>query len=212
MAVASMRQVPWVRRLWLIGLAIGFALAACSDRSSPESLGHTSQALTAAQQRIFGFEAVGPGSSDWTTSSGTLSQSTRHVEGSSSLAIANGGNAEIKSAALSSLGPVADKVTLDLLLPVVQPNPDWMGTLKLVIECPSQQLWYEGLAEYQLLWPSTTMVMAQKICCGSWITIPSRRMRSRIGSGIGPIPTQKATKRSSSIGHRSTWRIRVSTS
>jgi hypothetical protein len=94
MATANGRQPIWARRLWLIGLAITFALAACSDQSSRESVGQTSQALTSSQQRILGFEAVGPGITDWTTNSGTLSQSTRHVEGSASLAVANGGNAD----------------------------------------------------------------------------------------------------------------------
>lgn len=123
---------------------------ACSVQSPSESVGLRSQALSSSQQRILGFESVGPGSNDWTTSSGVIAQSVRRVEGSGSLAIANGGNAELKSAPLSSLGPVADKVTLDVLLPAAQPNPTWMGTVKLVIECPSPQLWYEGLAEYPL--------------------------------------------------------------
>ncbi len=145
MAAANGRQGSWARRLWLLGVSVALALAACSDQSSTvESVGEASQALTSTQARILGFESVGSGSTDWTTTSGTLSQSTRHVEGAKSLAIASGGNAEIKSAALSSLGPVADKITLDLLLPAAQPNPYWMGTLKLVIECPSQQLSYGG--------------------------------------------------------------------
>ena len=114
MATANGRQASWARRLWLLGAAVGMALVACSDQASPpEVVGQSSQALTSAQQRILGFESVGAGSTDWTTTSGTLSQSTRHAEGSGSLAIANGGNAEIKSAALSSLGPVADKLTLE---------------------------------------------------------------------------------------------------
>lgn len=151
MACENRRLASWARHVGLCIAGLGVALAACSSEpTSGESLGSSSQALTSSQQRILGFESVGSGSSDWTSSAGTLTQSTRHVEGASSLAIANGGNAEIKSAALSSLGPVADKLSLDLLLPAVQPNPNWMGTLKIVIECPSQQLSYEGLAEYQL--------------------------------------------------------------
>jgi hypothetical protein len=49
MLMANGRQVSWVRRLWLVGAAVGVALAACSDGSSPESVGQTSQTLTAVQ-------------------------------------------------------------------------------------------------------------------------------------------------------------------
>jgi RHS repeat-associated protein len=145
-----------MRRWWLLLGAAVVCLVACSgDQSSSEALGVTTQKLTASQQRILGFESVGAGSTDWSASSGTLSQSTRLVEGVGSLAIASSGNTTITSAALSSLGAVADKITLDLLLPANQPNPSWMGTVKVVVECPSQQLWSEGLAEYQLQGRST---------------------------------------------------------
>src|SRR5688572_10183407 len=114
----SGRLVWWARRLWLLAATIGVALAACSgDQRGGERLGSASQALTTEQQRILGFEAVGGGSADWTSTSGSISQSSQHIEGNGSLAIANSGNTTITSAALSSLGPVADKITLDLLLP-----------------------------------------------------------------------------------------------
>lgn len=135
---------------WLAIAALGIGQFACSEQLAGEALGASSQALTAPQARVLGFESVGAGASDWTTNSGIVSQSVRHVEGAGSLAIANGGNSVLTSAPLSSLGAVADKLTLDLLLPAAQPNPYWMGTIKLVIECPSQQLWYEALAEHQL--------------------------------------------------------------
>jgi RHS repeat-associated protein len=145
------RVAFWTRRMWLLIGTVVIGLAACSaDQAGSEGVGVATQLLTASQQRILGFESVGAGSTDWVAGTGSLSQSTRHVEGTGSLAIANSGNTTITSAALSALGPVADKITLDLLLPANQPNPYWMGTLKLVIECPSQQLWSEGLAEHQL--------------------------------------------------------------
>jgi hypothetical protein len=187
------RLTVWTRRIGLLLATAVACLAACSgDQRSSEALGVVSQKLTASQQRILGFESVGAGSSDWAASSGTLSQSTRHVEGAASLAIANSGNTTITSAALSSLGPVADKLTLDLLLPANQPNPNWMGSVKLVIECPSQQLWSEGLAEYQLQGkpssPSrirscklqttaragTALLTSSTIRCGWWIRRDTR--------------------------------------
>lgn len=149
------RMGAWVRRLWLAGAAVGLVLIACSDRSSSESVGDSSQALTSAQSRILGFESVGSASSDWTATSGNVTQSGRFVEGAGSLAIANSGNTIITSAPLASLGPVAESVWLDLLLPASQPNPAWMGTVRLVVECPSQAIWYEELAEYQLTGRST---------------------------------------------------------
>jgi RHS repeat-associated protein len=145
--VDSVRSGGWVRRFAFVSLVIAIAVAACGDsRSGNESVGAVTGALSTDQQRVLGFESV----SDWTTTSGSLASSNRHVEGAHSLAISNGGNSEIDSRALSSLGPVASAITLDVLLPTIQPNPSWMGTLKLVIECPSQGLFFESLAEYQL--------------------------------------------------------------
>jgi len=126
------------------------AVQACSAPAPSEDVGARSQSLSASQARILGFESVGSGSTDWSTTTGTVSQSTRHVEGVRSLAFANGTSAQIRSAALSSLGAVSDKLTLDLLLPAAQPNPNWMGSLQLVIECPSQGLPYQALTQYQL--------------------------------------------------------------
>jgi hypothetical protein len=140
----------WTRRVGLLGGFGVMAAQACSAPAPSESLGALSQSLSATQTRILGFESVGSGSTDWTTTTGSVSQSTRHVEGLRSLAFGNGTSAQIRSAALSSLGPVADKLTLDLLLPAAQPNPNWMGSLQLVIECPSQGLPYQALTQYQL--------------------------------------------------------------
>lgn len=95
MAGDNGRVVSWARQVGITIAGLGVALAACSSEpTSHESVGSSSQALTSAQQRILGFESVGSGSTGWTTNAGTLSQSTRHVEGAKSLAIANGGNAE----------------------------------------------------------------------------------------------------------------------
>src|SRR3954469_3714459 len=132
---------------WWTGLravvAVAGLLAACSDQGSSqgtdaESLGTSAQALTAVQTRILGFEST----ADWSATTGSLSLSSNHVEGAKSLAVANSGNAVISSLPISSLGAVGDKLTLDLLLPVAQPNPNWMGTLQLVIESPSLGLFY----------------------------------------------------------------------
>jgi len=151
MATANGRQGSWARRFWLLRAAVGVALAACSDQGSShsteaESLGTSAQALTAVQTRILGFEST----ADWATTAGSLSLSSNHIEGAKSLAVANSGNAVISSVPISSLGAVGDKLTLDLLLPVAQPNPYWMGTLQLVLESPSLGLWYEALQQYQL--------------------------------------------------------------
>jgi RHS repeat-associated protein len=190
------RMASWGRRAWLGIAAFGVFLAACSsDQGAREIVGSASQALTSVQQRVLGFEAVGSGSTDWTTSSGTLSQSARHADGSGSLAIAHGGNATITSAALSSLGAVANKISVDLLLPAAQPNPNWMGTLKVVIECPSQQLWYEGLAEYQLQGKATEQFLRfefplsastqQKLSTGTYSDLRFKILLN-VADGVGP--------------------------
>jgi hypothetical protein len=144
------RSLHWVRQALFLAVTAAIAVAACSSDQRQERPGSATQALTTEQQRILGFEFVSTGSPDWTATSGLVSQSSQHVEGAGSLAISNSGNTTITSAALSSLGPVADKLTLDVLLPTVQPNPSWLGTVQLVVECPSQQLWYEALAERPL--------------------------------------------------------------
>lgn len=196
MVAESGCSVSWLRRLWLSAVGVAIVLAACSSgHPLGERVGSTSQALTPAQQRILGFESVGGGSADWTSTSGTLSQSTQHVEGSGSLAISNSGSTTITSAALSSLGPVADRLTLDLLLPAVQPNPWWMGTVKIVIECPSQQLWYEGLAEHQLSGKPTGQFLRfefplsestrQKLSTGSYSDLRFKILLN-VETGVGP--------------------------
>jgi RHS repeat-associated protein len=117
------------------------------------------------------------------------------VEGARSLAIANSGNTTITSGSLGSLGPVADKLTLDLLLPANQPNPSWMGSVKLVIECPSQQLWSEGLAEHQLQGKPTEQFLRfefplpastrSKLSTGSYTDLRFKVLLN-VASGPGP--------------------------
>jgi hypothetical protein len=67
------------------------------------------------------------------------------VEGQHSLAVANSGNTTITSIALSSMGSVGQNVTVDVLQPANHPNPQWRGTVGLVLVSPSLGLSWQDL-------------------------------------------------------------------
>jgi RHS repeat-associated protein len=121
----------------LVLAAFVCSVASCSDppRES-ESVGSSTAALT-SNERILGFESV----SDWSATTGTLAASTRVVEGAQSLAVSGIGYTQLTSAQLSSLGTVDPSLTVDLLLPLAQPNPHWYGDLQIYVDLPSQNLY-----------------------------------------------------------------------
>src|SRR5690349_7341653 len=100
-------------------LLCALAVLACSSGGgSDEYVSGVALGLSTVD-RVLGFEQVSatPAQSDWTLgpgSSGTLTSSSTHSEGSSSLQLSNVGWAQIQSVRIGPLGQVATSAKLDL--------------------------------------------------------------------------------------------------
>jgi len=105
----------------------------------------TSSALTNAD--VLGFETA----SSWSTTAGTLTTSTIHVQGARSLSVANlTGGAQLTSAALSTLSSVGPTVSIQIRLPTAQPNPFWFGNVQLSVNAPSRGVFSVFLGQKDL--------------------------------------------------------------
>src|SRR5687767_5192128 len=92
-------------------VAAASGLGACSGDMPKEDVGVSSEALS-SNARILNFEAVG--SSDWSTSTGSIASTTDRVEGAYAMAATNTGNATFVSANLVTLGNISNSLTLDI--------------------------------------------------------------------------------------------------
>jgi RHS repeat-associated protein len=122
---------------WGVGLVGGVLICcglSCSSDKRSESVAETHQAL-AATDRILSFEQV---STDWVASNGAVASSNVHVDGAHSAAFTvTGANAQLVSAKISSLGPIASTATLELELPSNLSGQSWQGQLALIVDAPS---------------------------------------------------------------------------
>jgi len=176
MTMVSGRLTCWGRRLWLLILAIAVVLAACTDRSA-ESLGQDSQALSAVQQRIPGFDAVSSGSGGvsgggqagggsppsqndailgfenpalWSPSSGVSAASDTRVEGSQALQLSGITYSEITSAPLTTLSSVGSVAGFDLSVPSPTGDVWWWGSAAISLDCPSQGIYGRWIGQQEL--------------------------------------------------------------
>lgn len=117
---------------------------ACSSRDTPEEkAGKTQERLTQTElARILSFEGTLGTSGDWIKSGGTVVSSTLHASvGTHSMVLSGTPSISVTSTALSALGSVGTKMTLDLWLPsalVGQPNK---GNLQAFLDSPALQLY-----------------------------------------------------------------------
>ncbi len=118
-------------------------VGACGVKSRDGDLVTLSGALTATQQRILGFEAP---TTDWSSPTGTLGQSTTVSQGSRALSVVPNNWTEIDSVPLSSLGAVKDTVSYDIRLPQAAA---W-GETRLVLVSPSLNLFWQELGSRSL--------------------------------------------------------------
>lgn len=100
--------------------------------------------------KVLGFEDAGFWSSNSTTlvlNSGSFSQ------GSSSLGFSPTGYTEITSANLNTAytGGFSQTVTFDLMIPVSQPNPSWIGAVQLYLDSPSAGVYNAYLGQQDLM-------------------------------------------------------------
>jgi hypothetical protein len=121
-------------------------LAGCTSAVDTEAVASAHGGLSSAQLSILGFEAA----SDWTVTAGTKVQSTVRSAGAYSLGISGIGYSELQSPALSSLGPLAAAVNLDVRLPAAQPNPYWFGSVQMYVDCPSRGVYSASLGQVDL--------------------------------------------------------------
>jgi hypothetical protein len=145
------RLISWIA----VGL---LGSVACSQRSPgpAEAVGRSQAAVaapTCGNGSTLGFESV----SGWTASSGTLSLSTNHTQGSFSLAVASPVNyTTIVSGPLSSTDTelaglsTGTALEVDLLLPTTQPNPFWFGAMQMFVSAPAEGVFNQFLGEDEL--------------------------------------------------------------
>jgi hypothetical protein len=141
------------RQVRVLGAWSVFVLSAagCGNAGDAERGGSAQQALSPAAERALSFEAP---TSDWSVSSGAIGVSDVHADGAHSLALPGGGYRELTSAMMSSLGPVGSTFSLDVQIPAPDPNPFWHGTLRLVVDLPSQGVYAQSLGEKALSGPA----------------------------------------------------------
>ncbi|HTQ06090.1 MAG TPA: hypothetical protein VMI54_19645 [Polyangiaceae bacterium] len=111
------------------------------------------EALTSGD--ILGFES--PSGWSTTTAGAVLSSSTQHDQGAFSLEVKpspSNGYTPLKSVQLSTLGQVSLQVSptlaVDVMLPTQEPNPNWLGTAQVYLNCPSRNVFNVFLAQVEL--------------------------------------------------------------
>ncbi|HVY29587.1 MAG TPA: lectin-like protein [Polyangiaceae bacterium] len=124
------------------GLTLGLLAMACGSQSRDESVGAARQALTAAQQRVLGFETP---LTDW--SGGAIASSAIRSEGAAALALSPKGYTELTSAKLSSLGLVKSSFSFDLRLPQ---TVSW-GEARVILRLPSKGISWQDLGGRSLV-------------------------------------------------------------
>ncbi|HTA93345.1 MAG TPA: hypothetical protein VK745_27395 [Polyangiaceae bacterium] len=136
----------------LIGSTL-VAAAGCGAPGTDGSVGETASALSSAQD-VLGFEAL----SAWHASSGHAALTANHTEGMAAFALSAPVNyTTLTSAPIAStssgllgLSHAGSKLSLDLLLPTLQPNAFYFGALQLYISVPSRGLYHQFLGQVEL--------------------------------------------------------------
>jgi uncharacterized protein YjbI with pentapeptide repeats len=142
--------MTWFARLPAIApLLLCASLGACGNRDSEpqhSALGQSTQALTASQQRILGFEELPL----WSLGQGQKSLSVLRTEGAHAFSLNVANYTELESVALGALGTVPDTLYLDVSLPSNQVNPWWFGAIQMYATVPSANLFNEFFAQNEL--------------------------------------------------------------
>jgi hypothetical protein len=125
--------------------------AAQPDRESPKPRGLALATSGVAPADVMGFETAGAWST--TTVGAVLAQSSTHSQGASSLSVRpsnKNGYTPIASVPLTTLSGVSTALALDIMLPTQQPNPRWLGTVQMYLNCPSRSIFSQFLAQAEL--------------------------------------------------------------
>ncbi len=93
----------------------------------------------ASSHPVLGFENV----AEWSAPQASISLNTSTItEGAASLSVSGGGWFALRSTTMATGGISGETshLALDLFVPASQPNPWWLGSVDLVVNCPSANL------------------------------------------------------------------------
>ncbi len=144
---------------WCVCAVVGTTFAAavgCGAPGTDGNVGETASALSSAQD-VLGFETLAA----WHASSGHAALSTNHTQGVAAFALTAPVNyttltsapVASTSAGLLGLSRAGSKLSLDLLLPTLEPNAFYFGALQLYISVPSRGLYNQFLGQVELSQP-----------------------------------------------------------
>lgn len=100
---------------------------------------------------ILGFEAGGAWST--TTAGAILNQASTHSQGSFALSVrpsSSNGFTPVASVPISTVAGVSPTLAVDVMLPTFQPNPNWLGTVQIYLNCPSRSINSQFLGQVEL--------------------------------------------------------------
>lgn len=126
-----------------LALSAVFGCGKSTEQAVQQNIGTLGQALTADQERVLGFESP---LADFSSQVGTLQASTNRTQGSKALSVAPNGWTEINSVPISSLGPVLDTVSYDVLIPADTP---W-ASVHLILISAELEFWWQDLGYHDL--------------------------------------------------------------
>jgi hypothetical protein len=112
--------------------------------------------VVAAQSALAASDVMGlesPTGWSTTTAGARLSRGVIHDQGDFSLQInpsSTNGYTPVTSVALAKPAVVGPKLAFDVMLPTAQPNPYWLGTVQLIVNCPSRGIYSAFLAQVEL--------------------------------------------------------------
>jgi len=127
-------------------LASGAQLGCSSDfGTATDSPAATSRGALVDSQAVWGFETLG----NWSRSAGTVALSSQHTEGNSSLALSGFTSSQLVSVP-TTIGPIRNVVSVDVQIPLQQPNPWYYGTLQLFLSAPSKGVFNQYIGQKDL--------------------------------------------------------------
>ena len=135
---------PTATRLWLAALAALMLVLGCASRDGTEHTAVEASEITLSTD-VLGFESP----TLWKASV-PLSKSTDHSQGAFSLGVAAKGYVPITSVPLPAPIKLDSTISVDLKLPLTQANPQWFGTLQMILNSPSSNIYNAFVGQIEL--------------------------------------------------------------
>lgn len=125
-----MRKTVTMMFVWAAGVQLGCAYDV--DSAAETSVASSREAL-ASSKAIWGFETL----DGWSHSAGIVALSSQHTQGGSSLALSGFTYSQLVSAP-TAVSAIRNVVSVDVQIPVQQPNPWYYGMVQLSLSAPSK--------------------------------------------------------------------------